>query len=455
MAELKVKVSKDKAPKKEKDIQYFLNNKTLKVFVGSKDAADIRSKLSDADWKDIAEDSISIDAAGFDQDAQEMIYDIVRLKSIKFNNYQTEDGKKGRKSKETKSPKVKLNTKNAQLKSKLSEREKLCSAVEFCRTIVESNASEINPGEMERQAKLIAKASAKITVKVIDASQAKKLGMGCLLAVGAESIVNNPKDFHPRLVVLEYDPGKSNAEHLALVGKGITFDTGGLCLKPTQYMLDMKSDMAGSALVLSVFKAIADMKLKLNCKVTGVLALAENGFGNASYKPGDVLSAMNGKTVQVVDTDAEGRLVLADALSYVSAKTKPDMVFDFATLTGSIVATLGEVASGVMTNDRSLLNKVEKSFSNEGEKIWEMPLYDEYKINLESEIADLAHCRGRPDAIVAGLFLREFVGVEDKKIPWIHFDIAGTGYIEADGLFAYKGATGYGVKSIIHYLRSF
>lgn len=453
MAELKVKISKSKAAKKEKDIQYFLNNRTLKVFVGSDNPDDIRSKISEANWKEYSEDKISIEAPGFDAKAQELIYDIVRLKNIKFGDYKTVKNGKGRKLRDVKSPKLSLKTSKKDLAKALKEREQICSAVEFCRELVESNASEVNPGEMEAQARDIAKSFSKISVKVINAKEAKKLGMGCLSAVGAESIVNNPVDFHPRLVVLEYNPGttKKRTKNVALVGKGITFDTGGLCLKPTEYMLDMKSDMAGSAAVLSVFKAIADMKLNLNCKVTGVLALAENGFGGAAYKPGDVLSAYNKKTVQVVDTDAEGRLVLADALAYVSDKYNPDMILDFATLTGSIVATLGETAAGVMTNDHVLLNEVKKSFEAEGERIWEMPLYDEYKVNLKSPIADLAHCKGRPDAIVAGLFLREFVGA---GISWIHFDIAGMGYFEKDGLFSYKGATGYPVKSLIRYLRT-
>ena len=235
------------------------------------------------------------------------------------------------------------------------------------------------------------------------------------------------------------------------MGKGITYDTGGLCLKPTKYMLDMKSDMAGSATVLSVMKVLSKLAAKVgsNIKVTGIMALTENAFGASSYKPGDVLTAMNGKTIQVVDTDAEGRLALADALSYAST-LKPDTIIDLATLTGSIVATLGEIAAGAM-GDEDLFEEVNKAFEKEGEKIWRMPLYDYYKDSLKSEIADIKHCNTRPDALCAGIFLKEFVA---EDIDWLHLDIAGLGFIEEDGLWAYKGATGFAVKSLVRYILS-
>jgi len=238
------------------------------------------------------------------------------------------------------------------------------------------------------------------------------------------------------------------------VGKGITFDTGGLCLKPNQYMLDMKSDMAGAATVLSLFHLIANLsateRKKIKTPLTGVLALAENAFGSASYKPGDVLKALNGKTVQVVDTDAEGRLVLADALSYLSKlKTKVTHVIDLATLTGSIVATLGEIAAGAMTNDEGFLKIVQDAFSAEGEKLWQMPILEEYKKKVESDIADLAHCSSRPDALIAAEFLSHFIPKDSK---WVHLDIAGVGFIENDGLFAYKGATGFGLRGLYRLL---
>lgn len=470
MSTLKLKVYNKKAPKKSaktKDIQYNFDTSTLKVFCGqNKDLSndDIRTKLAEVNWKDYEAKIIDLELQGFADEQKVAIYEYVRLKNYKFEKYKSSN----RNGSGFLSPKpVKVNlkgSKKASLAKSLKERDRLCSAVEFCREIVESNASELNPGKFESFARKIAAKNKSISIKVINASQAKKMGMGCLLAVGSESLKNSPKDFHPRLLVLEFNPKKidksKDIKHVALVGKGITFDTGGLCLKPNQYMLDMKSDMAGAALVLSVFKAISDMGAKaasnIGVKVTGVMALTENAFGASSYKPGDVLKAMNGKTVQVVDTDAEGRLVLADALSYVSSlKNQPDCILDFATLTGSIVASLGEAAAGAMTNDEKLLSKVKSSFDNEGEKIWQMPIFEEYKKGIKSEIADLAHCSTRPDALIAAMFLKEFVGNNKSgQIPWVHFDIAGVGYFENDGLWAYKGATGYGAKGVHAFLSS-
>jgi leucyl aminopeptidase len=219
-------------------------------------------------------------------------------------------------------------------------------------------------------------------------------------------------------------------------------------------MLDMKSDMTGSAVVLSVFKALSLLseKIRPNIKITGILALAENAFGGSSYKPGDVLRAMNGKTVQVVDTDAEGRLVLADALSYTSALVvPPTQIIDLATLTGSMVSTLGEIAAGAMGNSDELFNRVSAAFGLEGEKLWQMPIFDYYKDSLKSDIADIKHCNTRPDALCAGAFLREFI---PEKTNWLHLDIAGVGFLEADGLWAYKGASGFGVKGLMRFLLS-
>lgn len=471
MSKLTVELIAEKCPgcddeiglneRKPNDTQYFLSDKTLKIYLGPKKELDrqkIREKVSSADWKAYSETEVELlNPSNLGADLVEAAYEMIALKSFIFDKYKT--------SKDDRHVYVKkLGFRSKKPEGlKLETRDEIINSVKFCRDIVSSNADTITPGQMEKFATEIAASNSRIKVSVIDAVQAKKLGMGCLLAVGAESLKNNKKEFHPRLVVLEYTgPGyvavsskakkSKKQEHVCLVGKGITFDTGGLCLKPTQYMLDMKSDMAGSAAVLSVFKTIAsiDKDLRPDIKVTGILALAENGFGGSSYKPGDVLKAMNGKTVQVVDTDAEGRLVLADALSYAgSLKEKPTKIIDLATLTGSIVATLGEAAAGAMTNNDEFFNKLFRSFQDEGEKLWQMPLFEEYKESLKSEIADIKHCNTRPDALCAGIFLREFI---PEKTDWVHLDIAGTGFIENDGLWAYKGATGFGVKGLTRYL---
>lgn len=451
--------------KEGKGYEFYLSKNSLDIYLGNKaDLTDhkLRTKVSEVDWANIEADDIEINANGLTEEQCEISYEMVTLKNYTFEKYKTD----AKTIKQSKKP-LKVNIRKSKNSKPLNLKSRDCvlDAVTFCRDIVSSNASDINPGEMERLAKKVASECKNIKVKVIDATQAKKLGMECLLAVGNECLQNNSKDYHPRLVILEYNPtssskSKDSQEHIAIVGKGITYDTGGLCLKPGRYMLDMKSDMGGSATVLSVFKAIASLhkansKFKINKKITGVLGLAENGFGGSSYKPGDVLRARNGKTVQVVDTDAEGRLVLADAISYVSEQ-KPDLIVALATLTGSIVASLGEIAAGAMTNDQEKFDEVKKYFDQEGEQIWQMPIFDEYKKLLDSPIADIKHCSTRPDASLAAIFLREFVGEHPqtkKQIPWIHLDIAGTGFLENDGLWAYKGATGFAVKSLVNLIK--
>ena len=484
MKKLLVKIAAKEKPVKEisKDKPFLIYpDKTLiEIYLPNLKTisdSELRKAISELPWKDLEYSELDLDISNLNTIQQEIVYEMIFLKSYFFDKYKT------------KNKKIKLKTIHGSKAQKLNFnlRDKLIDSVLFCRDIVSANASEINPGSLEALAVEITTKCPQIKLKTVSATEAKKLGMECLLAVGKESLINSGKEFHPRLLVLEFDPEMGNAEievceqsylgtarkrtssrlrrtndrsvlqsHLALVGKGITFDTGGLCLKPNQYMLDMKSDMAGAATVLSVFHLISKLSVaerkKIKRKITGVMALAENAFGGASYKPGDVLRALNGKTVQVVDTDAEGRLVLADALSYLSKlKNKPTHVVDLATLTGSIVATLGEVAAGAMTNDEEFLNKVQAAFAEEGEKLWHMPMLEEYKKKTDSEIADLAHCSSRPDALIAAQFLSNFIPKDSK---WVHLDIAGVGFIENDGLFAYKGATGFGVRGLYRLLVS-
>ncbi len=502
MKKLLVKIAAKEKPIKEisKDKPFLIypDKALLEIYLPNLKTitnSELRKAISELPWKDLEYSELDLDISNLNTVQQEIVYEMIFLKSYFFDNYKTKNKKiklktihssKGRVAKRTSSRLRRTNDRsvssihehheddeNAEIgvslhapkaqKLNFNLRDKLIDSVLFCRDIVSANASDINPGSLESLAVEITTKCPQIKLKTVSATEAKKLGMECLLAVGKESLINSGKEFHPRLLVLEFDPEMGNAEievceqsHLALVGKGITFDTGGLCLKPNQYMLDMKSDMAGAATVLSIFHLISKLsateRKKIKRKITGVMALAENAFGGASYKPGDVLRALNGKTVQVVDTDAEGRLVLADALSYLSKlKNKPTHVVDLATLTGSIVATLGEVAAGAMTNDEEFLNKVQAAFAEEGEKLWHMPMLEEYKKKTDSEIADLAHCSSRPDALIAAQFLSNFIPKDSK---WVHLDIAGVGFIEHDGLFAYKGATGFGVRGLYRLLVS-
>lgn len=429
---------------------YSPEDRKIKLYLGPKSElslAKIRKRVSDIDWKSVSETEVEIDVNNLDAREAEVLYEMIALKSFLFDKYKTSAADRHVQVKRLAFKQKKPDGFNSKL------RDDIISGVKFCRDIVSSNADTIHPGQMQKFAEELAASSKQVKCRVIDAIQAKKMGMGALLAVGAESIANSSADYHPRMISLEFTGTKvsksKKQEHIVIVGKGITYDTGGLCLKPTQYMLDMKSDMAGSATVLSVIKTLIKLANKVgsNVKVTGVMALAENAFGASSYKPGDVLKAMNGKTIQVVDTDAEGRLVLADALSYASS-LKPNKIIDLATLTGSIVATLGEVAAGAM-GDAEFFKEVEKSFAKEGEQLWLMPLYEYYKDSLKSEIADIKHCNTRPDALCAAIFLKEFVG---EGIDWLHLDIAGVGFLENDGLWAYKGATGFGVKGLVNYI---
>ena len=527
MKKLLVKIAAKEKPVKEisKDKPFLIypDKALLEIYLPNLKTisdSELRKAISELPWKDLEYSELDLDISNLNTVQQEIVYEMIFLKSYYFDKYKTKNkkiklktihGSKGRVAKRTSSRLRRTNDRsvssihedheddeNAEIgvslhapkaqKLNFNLRDKLIDSVLFCRDIVSANASDINPGSLEILATEIAAKCPQIKLKTVSATEAKKLGMECLLAVGKESLINSGKEFHPRLLVLEFDPEiKNNAgtedygqsylgtarkrtssrlrrtndrsvlqSHLALVGKGITFDTGGLCLKPNQYMLDMKSDMAGAATVLSVFHLISKLSVaerkKIKRKITGVMALAENAFGGASYKPGDVLRALNGKTVQVVDTDAEGRLVLADALSYLSKlKNKPTHVVDLATLTGSIVATLGEVAAGAMTNDEEFLSTVQTAFAEEGEKLWHMPMLEEYKKKTDSEIADLAHCSSRPDALIAAQFLSNFIPKDSK---WVHLDIAGVGFIEHDGLFAYKGATGFGVRGLYRLLLS-
>jgi leucyl aminopeptidase len=460
MKKLEIELLYKEAPERLKNKAFeFENPNHLKIYLGSEKNLDINSlrlKVSKAPWKDLETEEACIKAPELNPDQLLAVYELIRLKSNIFDKYKTN---KNLKHQSIKKIDFKLAPKQTPIgANRLKLTDKILDAVFYCRDLVSSNASELNPAFIESEAKNISLKSDLIKLKVIDSKQAKKLGMDCLLAVGAESLKNSPKEFHPRILVLEFDPSslvtethKKKLENLAIAAKGISFDTGGLCLKPNEYMLDMKSDMAASAAVLSVFKFLSEIpknQINPHLKITAALALAENAFGGASYKPGDVLRAMNGKTVEVVDTDAEGRLVLADALSYLS-KLKPSKILDLATLTGSVVSSLGEAASGGMTNNEEFFKDFKEKMDEVGDKLWQLPIWEDYKKLLDSEIADIKHCSSRPDAILAAIFLKEFI---PETTPWIHVDMAGTGFQEREGVFSYEGASGYPVRGLINFI---
>ena len=314
------------------------------------------------------------------------------------------------------------------------------SATWFARDLVNGPANEVHPTHLAEVAADVAKV-ARLTLRVYDREECEKLGMGAFLGVAAGS--QQP----PKFIHLTYKPAGRPRRRVAIIGKGITFDAGGLDLKTAEGMLRMKDDMSGAAAVLAVMGALP--KLKARTEVHGIIAATENMPSGTAFRPGDVLRAMNGMTIEIGNTDAEGRLTLADALAYVGKEVKPDEAIDLATLTGACVVALGPACSGLMSNDQRLANRLLAAAQTAGERVWQLPLIDEYKEQLQSEVADLNNVGQRGGgAITAGLFLREFAG--DMK--WAHFDIAGPAFTEKDTPIAPKGGTGVAVRTLLAYL---
>ncbi len=282
-----------------------------------------------------------------------------------------------------------------------------------------------------------------LSCRVLERSDLEKLGMNALVAVGKGSA--EP----PRLIVLEYRGDGAKGRPVVLVGKGITFDSGGISIKPGAGMEEMKTDMSGAAAVLGTMEAAAALKLPVN--LVGVIPTAENMPDGLAYKPGDVLTSLSGLTIEINNTDAEGRLILCDALHYARTEFKPAAMIDLATLTGACVVALGHEASGLMGSDQRLVDSLKKAGERCGERLWELPLWDEYGEAMNSDIADLKNAGGRDGGtITAGWFLKQFSG----STRWAHLDIAGTAWSDKSRPCSPKGATGVGVRLLIEYLRS-
>ena len=294
----------------------------------------------------------------------------------------------------------------------------------------------------ERSQEIAKKGVMKCTV--FEREKFTEMGMGALAGVARGS------DEPPKFILLEYFGGKINEKPICLVGKGLTFDSGGISIKPSNKMDEMKYDMCGSAVVLGVMNAIAELKPSLN--IVGAISSTENLSGAKAYKPGDILTAYNGKTIEVLNTDAEGRLILADALSYVSKHYEPEYILDFATLTGAVLVALGHIATGIMGTDDTLIKRIKESSKSTGEKVWEFPLWDEYCKQVKSKIADVKNigAPGQAGSIAGGAFLKAFVG---DDIPWVHFDIAGTAWGAEEQSYTHKNsATGAVIRLILDLL---
>ena len=314
-------------------------------------------------------------------------------------------------------------------------------SVNLTRRLVNMPAGHLYPESFAAEALGVAESTG-LGIEIWDEAQLNDQRCGSLLAVSRGSA--RP----PRLVMVRHRGGSSDDLPLALVGKGVTFDSGGLSIKPSEGMKTMKCDMAGAATVLGTMQAIARLELPVN--VVGVMGLVENMIGPDSYKLGDVLTSRSGKTIEVLNTDAEGRLVLADALN-VTVEMKPERIIDLATLTGACVVALGEDVVGAMTNDQSLCDQVLSAVGQSGEEAWQLPMFPEFSKQLRSEIADLKNIGdGRwGGAITAGKFLEEFV----SEVPWVHLDIAGPAFLDKPKPWLDVGGSGVMVRSLVELVR--
>lgn len=329
----------------------------------------------------------------------------------------------------------------------VGEAEIIADAQNFSRTIANRPANVINPLSLAEVARGMAR-DAGLKCTIMDEKQLAKLKMGGILAVGAASI-HTP----PRIIVLEHKPARiKSPKPLLVVGKAITFDTGGISIKPADKMGKMIYDKCGGIAVLGLMYAAA--KLKLPVHLIGILAVAENAISSRAYRPGDILTLYNGVTVEVTNTDAEGRLVLGDALSWGIEKFAPSEVLDLATLTGGVIVALGRTIAGFMCNNNDLAAELTSAADAAGEKLWRLPLFPEQREQIKSDLADIVNSAGREaHPLQGGAFLSYFIP-EGDALPWAHLDIAGVADTEKDLPYYAKGATGWGVRTLVNWVKA-
>jgi leucyl aminopeptidase len=355
-----------------------------------------------------------------------------KLRAYAFDKYKT-------KTKPEDKPKLKtvsvLTTALDKAKKHYAPLEAIAQSVAFTRDIVSEPANIIYPATLAAQAKTLEKLG--VNVEILGEAAMKKLGMGALLGVGQGSVRES------QLVVMQWNGGKKGTKPVALIGKGVTFDTGGISIKPANGMEEMKWDMGGSATVIGTMRALAARKAKVN--VVGVVGLVENMPDGNAQRPGDVVTSMSGQTIEVINTDAEGRLVLADALWYTQGRFKPECMLDLATLTGAIIVCLGSWRAGLFSNNDKMAEAIAKSAERVGEPVWRMPLGEEYDKMINCDIADMQNVgEGREaGSTTAAQFLQRFV----NDVPWVHLDIAGVAWQNKERFkLAPKGAVGWGVR---------
>src|SRR5262245_2373754 len=314
----------------------------------------------------------------------------------------------------------------------------IAEAVNMARDLSNSPGNEVNPSYLAKQAQEIAAQTA-LRCHVLDADGMREHGMGCLLGVAQGS------EQPPAFIILEHAPQGAKEKPIVLVGKGLTFDSGGISIKPAANMEDMKMDMSGGAAVLGTMQAL--VQLGYPRRVVGLVPASENLPNGNAVKPGDILRAMSGKTVEVINTDAEGRLILADALAYAVQEFQPACIIDLATLTGAVVVALGSQATGMMGTDKVMMDRLRAAGEYSAERVWELPLFEEYSKQIKSDFADIKNVSNNREAgsIIGGAFLKEFVGTT----PWVHLDIAGTAWTRENKTYTPKGATGVGIRLLI------
>jgi leucyl aminopeptidase len=354
-----------------------------------------------------------------------------RLRAYSFDRYKTK-----RKDAEERPKKFQLNfacASSSAAEKAWHQAEAIADGVVFARDLVNEPANVLFPGEMARRASALTKVG--VGVEVLDVAAMKKLGMGALLGVGQGSVRES------KLVVMRWNGGKKGANPVAFIGKGVCFDTGGISIKPAQGMEDMKGDMAGAACVVGLIQALATRKAKVNA--VGAIGLVENMPDGRAQRPGDIVTTMSGQTIEIINTDAEGRLVLADVLHYVNKRFKPKFMVNLATLTGAIIVSLGQEYAGLFSNDDKLVERLVKAGETTGERVWRMPLGPEFDKMIDSKFADMKNTGGRwAGSITAAQLLQRFV----DKTPWAHLDIAGTAMGSPQSDINRSWGSGWGVR---------
>lgn len=367
--------------------------------------------------------SIAVDFSDINFDYADMISEGAMIGDYAFDKYKTEK-------------KHHIETLYTNLdKAKIEKGQKRAEAMELTRNLANEPAEYSTPTKLAEVAKGLG-----LETKIYDRKDCEKMGMGAFLAVARGS------HQEPKFIHLKYAP-KNPAKRIAIIGKGLCFDSGGMDLKPASSMLTMRDDMSGAACILGVMSKLKEFSPSI--EVHGIIAACENMIGPNAYKPGDILRAKNGKTIEIDNTDAEGRVTLADALCY-ACELNVDEVIDIATLTGACMVALGTHASGIMGNNKDLVNRLIQVGAKSGERYWEMPMFEEYFDSMKSEIADMKNTGSRwGGTSAAGLFLQNFV---TDNVKWAHLDVAGTAFIEKSQKEFIAGATGVGVRTLLNYI---